>query len=87
MKRRPWKKIILTTGEIADIKQRVAGGESVNSVSLSYRKYAVWTILRASRGEYDHNAIQDDRPPLSDKQIQRLLAWPTIQQLENSMTG
>jgi len=83
MPRKPWKFVTLTTGEIIDIKRRVALGESINSVSLSYRKYAVWTILRASRGEYDYKAIQDDRPPLDDKQIQKLLSWPTLRQLEN----
>lgn len=71
------KQVVLTTAEIADIKRRVANHESLNSIGQDYGKFSVWTIRRAAAGDYDAVAISDNRKPLSDRQIQILLAWPT----------
>lgn len=77
------KHVVFTTGEIKDIKRRVSAGESLNDISLHFAKFSIWTIRRAAAGDYDDTAIPDNHKPLSDKQIQRLLSWPTLAQLQN----
>lgn len=78
------KHVVLTTGEIQEIKRRVAAGESLNAISLDSAKFSPWTIRRAAAGDYDDGAIADRHKPLSYRQVQRLLAWPTHTQLYES---